>query len=399
MPRPPRISGLGDIVTGNLVSSPYICRSCRHLAWRQRLASHQSLRHASSEDIPFREQVRNRIRPATSVIPDPYSGESYLERRRKERALQKEVRNRQEAEDDDADRDFVPKEYTPSETWDGLEHIGHKGHWRDIEPKPEDYFQAQVPSLWLSSHPFTDLAYSFLASGQLKASRPEHFLAAIHQAVVEIVTLQQAGKDLKLSTLAFGDWHSEVKELLSQTKIEILAGKAHPEFTYPTGNTKGIILGWFLKTQRDRLQREARPAFVNNGDVEDSSEIKEISAADTGEIEDAAHIPEAKEVDVGSHSSEADDTISSTADSMGDYIYDAAEVEKDIVAEDEKLAERQRREFEVQHGRDQQLKDTENWTPFYEGIDAPALGGRQQFLDLKLDFKTELTYFVRTPLS
>ena len=211
--------------------------------------------------------------------------------------------------------------------------------------------------------------------------------------------MQQAGKDLELSTLPSGNWYPEIKELLSQTKIEILGGKAHPKFTYPTENTKGIILGWFLKLQRDRLQREARPAPVNNEDVDDSSETQKIGAADTVEIDDAAHIPEAEEVDVGSHTSEADDTICTTADSTGAYIYDAAKVEKDIVAEDEKLAERQRHEFEVQHGRDQQPKVTESWTPFYEGVDAPALGGRQQFLDLKLNFKTELTYFVSARLS
>ena len=32
------------------------------------------------------------------------------------------------------------EEYTPAETWDGLEHIGHKGDWRDIEPTEADHF-------------------------------------------------------------------------------------------------------------------------------------------------------------------------------------------------------------------------------------------------------------------
>jgi hypothetical protein len=35
-----------------------------------------------------------------------------------------------------------PKEYKPAETWDGLEHIGHLGDWRDIEPTEGDYFQS-----------------------------------------------------------------------------------------------------------------------------------------------------------------------------------------------------------------------------------------------------------------
>lgn len=47
-----------------------------------------------------------------------------------------------------------PQEYVPAETWDGLEHMGHKtsrdqmsrvrfeGHWADLPPKPEDLYEA-----------------------------------------------------------------------------------------------------------------------------------------------------------------------------------------------------------------------------------------------------------------
>jgi hypothetical protein len=47
-----------------------------------------------------------------------------------------------------------PQEYVPAETWDGLEHMGHKtsideekhvrfeGHWADLPPKPEDSYEA-----------------------------------------------------------------------------------------------------------------------------------------------------------------------------------------------------------------------------------------------------------------
>jgi hypothetical protein len=162
MPRPARAFGLSDIVSGQLVSSPYICRSCRHLALRQRLASQQSLRHASSAEIPFTEKVRRKIwaKDNTPSLEDPYDGESFLERRRKERARQKEAQELialekenatqrvapsgrpPRAVDGDPDSGYVPKDYAPSETWDGLEHVGHKGHWRDIPPQPEDEFDA-----------------------------------------------------------------------------------------------------------------------------------------------------------------------------------------------------------------------------------------------------------------
>ena len=123
MPCPARAFGLGDIATGKLVSSPYICRSCRHLAVRQRLTSQQSLRHASSEELPFTEKVRRRIwgKENSPSLADPYDGEGFLERRRKERARQKEAQELKELEEEqgpratpraiaeDADSDYVPK--------------------------------------------------------------------------------------------------------------------------------------------------------------------------------------------------------------------------------------------------------------------------------------------------
>lgn len=160
MPRPTIAFALGDLVSGYLLSSPYICRSCRHLALRQPLARPQSLRHASSEQIPFTERARRKIwaTDTTPGLEDPYDGESFLERRRKERTHAKEAQELKALEeehatervgpsstgspaiDEDADSPFVSKDYVPAETWDGLEHVGHKGHWRDIPPKPEDDF-------------------------------------------------------------------------------------------------------------------------------------------------------------------------------------------------------------------------------------------------------------------
>jgi hypothetical protein len=49
-----------------------------------------------------------------------------------------------------------PQEYVPADTWDGLEHLGHKtvitkknkdkeekfgGHWADLRPEPEDSYE------------------------------------------------------------------------------------------------------------------------------------------------------------------------------------------------------------------------------------------------------------------
>ena len=198
--------------------------------------------------------------------------------------------------------------------------------------------------------------------------------------MVEIITLQQAGKDLNLSTLAKTLWYPEIQELLARTQIEIRPGKISPKLIYPTENTKGIIIGWFLKIQRD-IQKEAEAIAT---DLNDSSTISEASE---GEADPASEILD------------ADGTISNTAKTSEDSVYDAAEIEQAIVAEDEKLAERQRREFEVQYGHDNKFEFTDTLLPFYEGVEAPALDTNQTYLDMKLDFKDELTYFVGIPAS
>lgn len=198
--------------------------------------------------------------------------------------------------------------------------------------------------------------------------------------MVEIITLQQAGKDLNLSTLAKTLWYPEIQELLARTQIEIRPGKISPKLTYPTENTKGIIIGWFLKIQRD-IQKEAEAIATDLNDLSTISEAKEGEADPASEILDA------------------DGTISNTAKTSEDSVYDAAEIEQAIVAEDEKLAERQRREFEVQYGHDNKFEFTDTLLPFYEGVEAPALDTNHTYLDMKLDFKHELTYFVGIPAS
>lgn len=197
--------------------------------------------------------------------------------------------------------------------------------------------------------------------------------------MVETITLQQAGKDLNLSTLAKALWYPEIQELLSRTQIEIHPGKIPPKLTYPTENTKGIIIGWFLKIQRD-VQKEAEAVGT------DLNDLSAISEANKGEADQASEILD------------ADGTVSNTAETS-DSVYDAVEIEQTIVAEDEKLAEQQRREFEVQHGHDNRFEFTDTLLPFYEGVEAPALDTNQTFLDMKLDFKDELTYFVGIPAS
>lgn len=211
----------------------------------------------------------------------------------------------------------------------------------------------------------------------MKASKPEHFLAAIHQATVEAITLQQAGKDLNLSTLAT-NWYPEIQELIARTKVEVSPGKAQPMLTYPTENTKGTIIGWFLKRQRQELQKQAGSVSADADGIDDVSKTSEA---------------ELKESDM----LDANETMSTTANAAEDQFNHAADLEEAAVVEDEKLAGRQGGEFETQHHPDQHSPGPTRLGFFYEGVEAPALDADQSYLDMKLNFKDELTYFVSIP--
>jgi len=45
---------------------------------------------------------------------------------------------KEHSQEEAAREEGATAEYVPAETWDGLEHVGHKGHWRDLAPEPVD---------------------------------------------------------------------------------------------------------------------------------------------------------------------------------------------------------------------------------------------------------------------
>lgn len=188
---------------------------------------------------------------------------------------------------------------------------------------------------------------------------------------------------MSLSTLA-KPWYPEIQDLIARTTVDILPGEASPKLIYPTEQTQGIIIGWYLKKQRDHLTKEVGSPAAGVEEPHTSSQMSEIDAQEVYEVSDTW---------------DKSRTMDRTAESMENDVYDAAEVERSVLAEDEKLAERLRREFEVQHGRDHEPRRPGPVTFFYEGLDSPALGLNQAYLDLKLNFKDELTYFVSIPVS
>jgi hypothetical protein len=126
-------------------------------------------RYASNSNLPFTEKIRRKIWGTDNPpgLADPYGGPSFLERRRMEREQREKGEQRaqalpeEEAETQEylepqremtqqrpnivdrefEDDDFGHQEYEPAQTWDGLPHIGHRGNWKDIPPKPEDEYQ------------------------------------------------------------------------------------------------------------------------------------------------------------------------------------------------------------------------------------------------------------------
>lgn len=173
--------------------STYVCKNCRRRVQLLSQLIKSQQRPASNQNIPFTEKLRRRIWGTDNPpgLKDPYGGPSFLERRKlraeeqkrseeqraeleaaeqaldKEIAAEKEGKGAQEerglkqdelerlAEEerpqhlarpsviglDDLQPRIVPQEeYQPAETWDGLRHIGHRGHWRDLPPRPQDEY-------------------------------------------------------------------------------------------------------------------------------------------------------------------------------------------------------------------------------------------------------------------
>ncbi|KAG9777191.1 hypothetical protein KCU88_g4600, partial [Aureobasidium melanogenum] len=125
----------------------YICRTCRS----QGIAPNaQQTRRISSDSIS-RQQSASATRKA------------WLARSRLQPGSTASFSTRAASLAESRVTDEDP-EYKEAYTWDGLEHIGHQGHWRDLPPRPEDEFE---PWLVPSATPALDrnefLGYLYVA--------------------------------------------------------------------------------------------------------------------------------------------------------------------------------------------------------------------------------------------
>ena len=155
--------------------TPYVCQSCRRHLQKPPKPNGQQVRHAMG---PYSRYFRKKIWGTDNPpgLDDPY-GPGFAERRQARLEEQAEAKRRQNLTADERtaedvaetaaeehvqtnttyldvgdslpnepfeDDPEVAAEYKPADTWDGLEHIGHKGDWKDMAPKPGDHYDPWV---------------------------------------------------------------------------------------------------------------------------------------------------------------------------------------------------------------------------------------------------------------
>jgi hypothetical protein len=167
----------------------YVCKTCKNQTSQSRIGLGHLRNYASRDNLPFTEKVRRKIWGTDNPpgLADPYGGPSFLEKRkmkreaarRGEQYVEQEYRpqtqlpmeeipqaeegipastrlqTREDTTDDqmfsaseelaEMERDLPPMEkYVPAETTDGMEEVGHLGHWTSFSEQPQDQYSSYV---------------------------------------------------------------------------------------------------------------------------------------------------------------------------------------------------------------------------------------------------------------
>ncbi|KAI1618935.1 hypothetical protein EDD36DRAFT_45676 [Exophiala viscosa] len=146
-------------VFSKVVTPNYICRTCRnHLQSRPK-----QIREVSS--VTTSPSLRRKLR--NTGLPQHTA--SYASR-----AGQDNIQPREFLGEEAPLVEMEP--YNEARSWEGLEHVGHKGHWKDLPARPQDKFD---PWLSQSVSPVSD--------------RTE-FLKHLYVAIVETLAAKQAAR-------------------------------------------------------------------------------------------------------------------------------------------------------------------------------------------------------------
>ncbi|KIV84471.1 hypothetical protein PV11_00247 [Exophiala sideris] len=146
-------------IISKVITPNYICRTCRnHLQSRPK-----QVREISSANI----SPSLRRKSCSTVLPQRTA--SYASR-----AGQDNISPREFLGEEAPLVDMEP--YNEARSWEGLEHVGHKGHWKDLPARPEDQFNP-----WLS---------------QPTSTTPDRteFLKYLYVAIVETLAAKQAAR-------------------------------------------------------------------------------------------------------------------------------------------------------------------------------------------------------------
>lgn len=151
-------------------SSFYVCSTCRH---RAPSFSTSSLRTAGT---PLTDRVRRKIWGDNPPgLEDPYGGQSKFENKSKPKRSHR-AKSKPERELPTQSVATTEADYEPASTWDGLERVGGMGNWWRDNWDPKNQFKGFMPPDAVED--------------------TEEMTAALHRAMVEVFSVNQAGLPL-----------------------------------------------------------------------------------------------------------------------------------------------------------------------------------------------------------
>jgi hypothetical protein len=218
----------------------FICSACL-----LRAPFSTSIKHsAEPEKLPRTERLRRRIWGTDQPpgLKDPYGGPSFAEEIQAAKAIEASKSKSEEAAPEPKPRraktpqPVLDASYEPAKTWAGLEEVGEL-------PAPEFNFMGYMPAE--------------------RVVNPYEATAALHRAVVEVITLRQNSRPL--SEL------SNASIVLDETvNVQISVSRSNPSaplLTFPEGSSAEAVLA-SLKQISPNLQDEEAVDAIQSTEME-----------------------------------------------------------------------------------------------------------------------------------
>ncbi|KIW86902.1 uncharacterized protein Z519_12524 [Cladophialophora bantiana CBS 173.52] len=163
------------------VRSRFVCRTCKH-----QLLQREAQQTRQSSSLSSRDPIRR----AAGLVNEQRRHVSFNS------LLSRSRPSEQRSQLEEAEGAVPIEEYVEATTWDGLEHLGHQGHWRDLPADPKDDYEP-----WLDPTTATPL-------------QRDEFLSFLYISIVECLAYKQLGKD---PTILFEqgppDFHGDMTSL------------------------------------------------------------------------------------------------------------------------------------------------------------------------------------------